>query len=138
MSNRVLSAGQINNLLKNPNVAKCSSRSISYSNQFKMNAVKQYCEQNMPVRQVFVNGGFDLNVIGDSTPKTCICRWRKTLRLKGAAGLATERRGKTPGGGRPRIRGLTDADKIKKLEATVAYLKAENDFLVKLRAQRKS
>jgi hypothetical protein len=44
-------------------------------------------------------------------------------------------RGRGRGGGRPRVKG-TDADKIKWLEAKVAYLKAENDFLVKLRAKR--
>jgi transposase-like protein len=138
MGNRVFSAEQIKDLLKNPNVAKCSSKSISCSNQFKVWAVKQYCEQGLPARQIFVNAGFNLAVIGDDIPKSCLKRWRKIFKSKGAAGLAIEHRGKTPGGGRPRTKGLTDTEKIKRLEATVAYLKAENDFLVKLRGQRKS
>ena len=39
-------------------------------------------------------------------------------------------------GGRIKTKNLSDADKIKRLEAQVAYLKAENDFLAKLRAKR--
>jgi hypothetical protein len=52
------------------------------------------------------------------------------------SGLQNDGRGKTKGfnQGRSRIKGLTDVDKIKRLEATVAYLKAENDFLAKLRS----
>ena len=37
-------------------------------------------------------------------------------------------------GGRPKsIAGLTDKEKLKRLEAEVAYLKEENRFLAKLR-----
>ncbi len=49
-------------------------------------------------------------------------------------GLA-ETRGKGSSG-RPRTKNLSDTDKIKRLETQVAYLKAENDFLAKLRAKR--
>ena len=39
--------------------------------------------------------------------------------------------------GRPKTKGLTDTDKIKRLKIEVAYLKAKNDFLVKLRAKER-
>jgi hypothetical protein len=42
------------------------------------------------------------------------------------------------GGGRPKTKNLSDKEKIEYLETKVAYLKAENDFLAKLRAQRKA
>jgi hypothetical protein len=51
-------------------------------------------------------------------------------------GLQIETRGGHNGGGRFKTKGLTETEKIKKLEAEVAYLKAENDFLAKLRAKR--
>ncbi len=49
-------------------------------------------------------------------------------------GLQNEVRGKNRW--ESKVEELTDANKIKYLEAKVAYLKAENDFLAKLRAKR--
>jgi transposase len=138
MSKRRFSPEQVADLLRNPNVAKCSSKAISYNSDFKILAVKQYNEEGLPVRCIFEKAGFDLSVIGHEKPKQCLESWREKAKLKGLASLAIDHRGKKPGGGRPRTKGMTDAEKITRLEATVAYLKAENDFLVKLRAQRKS
>ena len=138
MSKRRFSPEQVADLLKNPNVAKCSTKSISYNNAFKILAVKQYTEDGLSVKQIFKEAGFDLSLIGYEIPEQRLKSWRKKVKLKGIDKLAIDDRGKKPGGGRPRTKGITDAEKIIKLEATVAYLKAENDFLVKLRAQRKS
>jgi len=124
-------------LLKNPNVVKCSAKSISYNSDFKVLAVKKY-KEGLPARSIFEDAGFDLGVIGIDSPRWRIKDWRKKARLKGLNKLATDERGTKPGGGRPRTKNITDTEKITRLEATVAYLKAENDFLVKLRAQRKS
>jgi transposase-like protein len=137
MGKRLFSSEQIADLSRNPNVTKCSSKAISYNKEFKVRAVRQYCEDHLPVRYIFTKAGFDLNVIGERTPEKCLTRWKRTFKARGLDGLTSERRGKSPTG-RPRIRAMTDAEKIKRLEATVAYLKAENDFLMKLRAQRKS
>ncbi|NTV51335.1 MAG: hypothetical protein HGA69_00665 [Desulfobulbaceae bacterium] len=137
MGKRIFSPEQIASLLRNPNVARCSTKSISYSKQFKVLAVRQYYEEGLPVRHIFTNAGFDLQLIGSETPMDCLKRWRKTFKTRGLEGLTSERRGKSPTG-RPRIKAMTDAEKISRLEATIAYLRAENDFLMKLRAQRKS
>jgi len=56
------------------------------------------------------------------------------FKAKGIEGLRVNARGRLARG-RPKTRG-SDADKIKWLEAKVAYLKAENAFLAKLRAAR--
>ena len=135
MNKRLLSAEQINNLLKNPNVIKCSPKSIGYSPQFKDWAVKQYEERGWSCAKIFTEAGFDLRIIGESTPKNRLKSWRRLKKLKGFEALATDGRGKCKGcgKGRPRMKGLTDAEKFERLEATVAYLKAENDFLIKLR-----
>lgn len=85
--------------------------------------------------EIFMEAGFDLAVIGNENPKECLKRWRKTFKTKGVAGLLKDKRGK--GGGRPRTKNLTDKEKIEYLEAKVAYLKAENDFLAKLRVAQK-
>lgn len=73
-----------------------------------------------------------MNVIGRDTPKDNLKRWRKIYNKKGLDGLV-ETRGRI---GRPRTKGITPEDKIKRLETENAYLKAENDFLAKLRARR--
>ena len=134
MNKSKFSEEQIRALLSNCNVDKCSNKAITYNKDFKIRAVKHYNEDGKTARQIFKEAGFDLNVVGKHIPKDCLKCWRRTFKTKGADGLCVENRGR--GGGRPKTKGLTDADRIKRLEATVAYLEAENDFLAKLRATR--
>jgi len=138
MGNRAFTAEQIVNLLKNPNVIKCSSKSIGYAPEFKVYAVTQY-HQGLSAPAIFRAAGFNLRLIGKYKPKNCLRDWREVFSTKGAVGLQVENRGKTKGKGkgRTKTKGLTDQEKIQRLEAHVAYLKAENDFLAKLRAQRR-
>lgn len=134
MNNRAFTKEQIEDLLKNPNVASCSPKVIGYSREFKVWAVKQYEEQGMTALQIFRQAGFDILTIGHATADSRLRYWRKIFQVKGTDGLEKDRRGrpKRPGRGRPATKGSA-ADRIKQLEATVAYLRAENDFLIKLR-----
>jgi transposase-like protein len=111
---------------------------IQYSKEFKVQAVKQYKEGLTP-KEIFTLHGFDLAVIGNKIPSHSLSRWNKTYKKQGEQGLLEESRGKkSKGGGRPKILTFKDEkEKIKYLELQVAYLKAENDFLIKLRAQKK-
>ena len=136
MSKRRFNELQILEILGNPNVANCSEKSIGYAKEFKQLAVRQY-QSGMNTREIFIEAGFNLALIGEGIPKRCLGRWRKVFETRGSSGLAVEARGRHHHGGRPRTKGLTDADKIKKMEIEIAYLKAENDFLAKLRAARK-
>jgi len=137
MNKRIFIQKQISELSKNKNVKKCSEKSITYTKEFKIKAVKQYQEEYLAPNEIFEQAGFDLNTIGKRTSTWCLDRWKKTFQTKGFNALNTENRGKTKGGGRPRkIRDKTDKDKIERLEAENIYLKAENDFLAKLRAKR--
>jgi transposase-like protein len=138
MSKRIFSQQQINEILKNNNVIKCGIKSITYNKHFKIKAVKQYCEEGMPPKEIFKQAEFNLDLIGQDTPNSCLGRWKRVFRKRGIERLSTDGRGKGKGVGmgRPRLRGMTDTEKIKKLELTVAYLKAENDFLIKLRAKK--
>jgi transposase-like protein len=135
MGKRRFTEAQIIELSKNANISKCSEKSITYDKEFKVRAVKQYYESGYSPRMIFEEAGFDLALIGRSSPEECLRRWRKVYNIKGIKKLSVETRGK--GGGRPRTKGLTDTDKIKRLEIENAYLKAENDFLAKLRAAKK-
>ncbi|MEK9158911.1 MAG: HTH domain-containing protein [Patescibacteria group bacterium] len=134
MSKRKFTTEQITKLLKTGNVARCSDKAITYSKDFKLRAVKRYQDDGIAAKQIFKEAGFDLDVIGKDKPKACLKDWRRIFKVKGINGLKTETRGR--GGGRPKTKGLTDTKKIEYLEAKVAYLKAENDFLAKLRAKR--
>ncbi|MEI7498663.1 MAG: HTH domain-containing protein [Candidatus Falkowbacteria bacterium] len=132
-------AEQITALLENKHVTKCSTKAITYAKAFKVLAVQQYAE-GMTATQIFRAAGLPPELVGEHTAKSQLKIWRNTFRLCGEAGLLTEMRGQATGSrrGRPKTSDMTDADRIKRLEIEVAYLKAKNDFLVKLRAQRKS
>lgn len=138
MSKRIFTQDQIDKLLENKNISKCSEKSITYSHKFKIMAIKQYNDEGMTSKQIFEQAGIDLGVIGKNVPVDCIRSWRKIHKAKGIDGLSNENRGKGKGynKGRPKIRGMTDKEKIKKLELTIAYQKEEIDFLAKLRAKR--
>ena len=137
MSKKIFTREQIQALLGNKNVARCSERSITYNPNFKLKAVRQYYDEGLSPTQIFIEAEFDIKVVGKKMPERCLGRWRKKYKIKGAAGLLKDNRGQSKGGGRPKTKGLTDKEKIGRLEATVAYLRAENDFLAKLRAAEK-
>ena len=135
MEKKMFTKEEIKELLSNENVTKCSEKAISYSKAFKIEAVRLYNEDGFGSREIFENAGFKLKIIGKDKPSGCLNRWCRINRIKGTTGLETEMRGK--GGGRPRTKELSLADKLERLEVEVAYLKAENDFLAKLRAKRR-
>lgn len=127
---------EIERLLKNENVSRCSNKSITYDKKFKLRAVRLY-KQGFSSSEIFKQAGFDIEVTGKDQPTECLRRWNKTYKVSGGNGFSVETRGRGKGGGRPKTKNLTDADKIKRLEIEVAYLKEENDFLAKLRAKRR-
>ena len=126
---------QISELLSNRYVIKCKGKSISYSKEFKLLAVKQYTE-GMAATQIFKAAGLSQKLVGEYVPDNCLHRWKKKFNTDGEAGLMIDGR-RNNSRGRPKIKGLTDAERIKRLEIENTCLKAKYDFLVKLRAQRK-
>lgn len=132
----MFSSEEIKELLKNKNIAKCSSKSITFSPSFKLSAVKRYYDEGCSSNAIFKDAGFDLGIIGKDKAKNCLKRWRKIYHAKGKKGLMSEARG-GPGRRRPKTRLKSDQEKIKYLEAKVAYLDVENDFLAKLRGLKR-
>lgn len=113
------------------------NKQIKYSGEFKIKAIKQY-EEGLTPKAIFLLNGFDVSKIGKNIPKHALSRWNKTYREHGEQKLMEESRGKSKGGGRPKKPTFKDdKEKIKYLELQVTYLKTENDFLIKLRAQKK-
>jgi len=132
MSKRIFTKEQIETLLQNQNVTGCSEKSISYHKDFKILAVRKY-QEGLPASEIFRQAKFDIGIIGHDTPKESLRRWRETFRNKGEAGFKNGREKNNPRGRPKKIVDINDKEKIKRLEAEVAYLKEENRFLAKLR-----
>lgn len=130
MSKNIYTELQIKELEKNPNVLSASDRSISYNPEFKLKAIEEYKQGKTPA-QIFIDHGFHLGLIGKEQPKRCLQRWRNIYNRYGKEGLITERRGKGSKG-RPSSKTLSAEEKLKKAEARIRFLEAENDFLKKL------
>jgi transposase len=130
MSKIIFNEIQMKLLESNPNVDHVSERSISYTHDFKIKAMKENLNGKGP-SQIFIEHGFDLQVIGPKKPQQCLKRWRKTFNEFGEEGFLTERRGKGSTG-RPSSKQLTVEDSLKKAEARIKYLEAELEFLKKL------
>ena len=135
MSKRLFTQEQIATLLENKNVARASEKSISYRTDFKLTAIKRYHE-GLPPSAIFQEAGFNIALIGRKTPKWLVTEWRKVFDKKGVAGLQEDNRGRHSKGRPPGLAHMSEKEKLKYLEAQVAYLKAENAFLAKLRKQR--
>ncbi|MEQ2529738.1 IS3 family transposase [Robertmurraya yapensis] len=136
MSKNIYNEFQIKELEKNPNILSVSDRSISYSPEFKINAVTEYKSGKTP-SQIFIDHGFDIEMIGKEQPKRCLKRWRNTFEKFGEEGFLTERRGKGSTG-RPSSKPLSIEEKLRKAEARIKFLEAENDFPKKARRARKA
>ncbi|WP_029625970.1 HTH domain-containing protein, partial [Streptococcus sobrinus] len=89
MSKIIFNEFQMRQLEKNENVVKVSERSITYSPEFKVKAVKENQNGKGP-NQIFLENGFDLSAIGERKPKQCLGRWRKIYEQFGEEGFYTE------------------------------------------------
>ena len=116
----------------NPNVQHVSETNISYTADFRLAAVRANHEGQTPV-EIFVNAGFDLDIIGHKKPKHCLKRWRDRYTTYGEKGLLEERRGKGSTGRRP-AGSLSTEEELKRAQAKIKVLEAEVDFLKKLDA----
>ncbi|MEI7513703.1 MAG: HTH domain-containing protein [bacterium] len=126
---------QINNLSSNKNVLKCYDNIVTYSKDFKLWAVKEYAKGKLG-SEIFTEAGFNLKDLGSRAPKDYLSKWNCKFRVEGPNAFETTNQRNT--GKVRKNKNLNEKEKIKYLEAQVAYLKAENDFLVKLRAKRKA
>lgn len=133
MSGRKLSPEARGKISQNKNVVRVSEAAITYSPDFKVEAVRANMVGGKPPHLIFVDAGFDLDLIGRETPKRCLERWRAVFQEHGEQGLRIDQRGKGATG-RPLQRELTVEEKLRRAEARVKYLERENDLLKKFRA----
>lgn len=121
-------------LLKNENVIKVSSKTITYKPDFKLQAVKDNLEKNIDPSTIFRLAGFNLDIVGHTLPKGCLKRWRKIYLEHGPEALLSENRGKNAKG-RPRSEEREPyslEDELRIAQERIHYLEQENEFLKKL------
>ena len=134
MSKQRYSEEQVRIIQANPNVQRCSSKSITYSKDFKVKAVKAWAEEGQSPNTIFEQAGLDPTLIGIHKPSNCLKLWRRIYKTTGEEGLISENRGKN-GGRRPKDKPSVD---LEYLQAKVAYLEAENTFLKNLKTKNKT
>lgn len=106
-----------------------SDRSIQYKPEFKVLAVKENLS-GKGHSQIFIENGFDLEMIGTKKAIMSLNRWRKSCQFHEEDGFFEERRGKGSTG-RPSTKELSPEKKLKRAEARIKYLEAEVELLKK-------
>ena len=127
---KIYSDQEINLLMQNPCVFNCTAKLLSYTFEFKRNALALNAIGLSP-REIWMRSGFDVSKWRKDYFKDTIKDWNEIVKKHGIEGLSRL-------GGIQSDKGPdnTDSDKIKRLELQVKYLEAENSFLAKLRAKR--
>src|SRR5690606_37649032 len=115
-------------LMKHPYVKAVSKKAITYTDEFKAIAVKEYGEGKFP-RQIFEDAGFDIEIVGIERAKSALKRWRTAYQEKGLEGLEDLRNSSSR---RLLARELSIEEKYARLEAQNALLRAENELLKKI------
>jgi transposase-like protein len=131
--NRTFSKEQMSQLENNPNVQRVSEISITYAPTFKLESLKAYEEGQSPM-EIFLKAGFDIEAIGHKIPKESLKRWRDQHAAYGDEGVLQDQRGRGSKGSKSENNELSPEEKLKRAEARIKFLEAENDFLKKLEA----
>jgi transposase len=119
---------EIKKLSNNSYVKSVSSKSITYTDEFKRIFISE-TENGKSPRQVFEEHGFDVEAIGIVRVNRAAYRWRTAYRELGVMGLQDTR---LTNSGRPSEKEHSLEEKNAKLEAQIQLLRAENELLKKL------
>jgi hypothetical protein len=126
----VFSKEEIYRLRQNPCVFSCTENSVSYTYEFKKRSLELH-KEGVTAREIWKRSGFEVDKWKSDYFRYTLKDWKRIVKKHGIEGLLK------PGGIQyDRGPSNTPKDKIKRLELQVKYLKAENDFLAKLRAKR--
>lgn len=126
MSKKLFTEAQINKLRKNKWIKNVSNKSITYNDEFKCILINETKDNKKTVQEVFRENGIDPEVLGTSRIHNAANRWRRQYQQTGE--LKDTRKGQS---GRPRIHELSDVEKLKRAEAKIILLEAENELLKK-------
>lgn len=116
---------QVYELRKNPYIEKVSSKTITYTKEFKERFEAEYRAGKLP-SQILADMGIDHKVLGHRRKNSLVQRI-KMYELR-PEGFEDTRKNNS---GRPSTKELSDTEKIKRLDQKIEYLKQENEFLKK-------
>lgn len=128
MSKQLFSTKQIEQLQKNPNVLKVSTRTITYADAFKIIFMDEYLAGKTP-RQIFEEAGFEIEMLGMKRVEQASSRWRKAYEKNGLIGLTDTRKTRS---GRPLKRELTMQEIVERQAARIELLEGQVETLKKL------
>lgn len=127
--NKDFTQAEIEILSNNKYVRNVTSKQITYTDEFKDLFLVEHTAGKMPL-QIFVENGFDPNMMGQGRIDKCSTRWRrKAERPEGVHDLKKGHSGKNKCG----IGELSLEQQLEYLKQQNAYLKQENTFLRELR-----
>lgn len=126
MSKNLFSDNQVKKLGKNKYIKNITNKAITYTDEFKEKVVFETENYKKFPRQIFEECGIDVEVIGKKRIHDATYRWKKQYKKNGH--IKDTRKGKS---GRPLERELTDSEKLKRAEAKIRLLEAENELLKK-------
>lgn len=133
MSKILFTEENIKKLKGNKNIASISQRSIKYSFEFKVHFIDEYIKGKIP-RDIFLECGLDVDVLGIKRIEQCACRWKKAYDKDGVLGLQDSRKNAS---GRAIKRELTQEEIIERQEATIKLLESQVELLKKLDAKER-
>ncbi len=135
MTNIIYSDEQILMLSNNPYIHTCSAKYITFTPECKKEAVRLYDHEWLSPKRAFETLGFPDFMVQSTFPKDSIKRWRKIAKARWIEWLHGKKRGRKKK--ERSIEDMTPKDRMEYLEAKVAYLEQENNFLRLLRAKKK-
>jgi transposase len=112
MNKKLFSKSQMKELEMNPNVTRVTKQAITYNPEFKVKVVRENLKGKSPA-QIFVEHGFDLDIIGKDLPRKRLYQWKKIYTESGELGLSEETRGKAKAN-ESSLKVLSVEDKLKK------------------------
>jgi hypothetical protein len=136
MSKKFYTEEQIALLLQNQYVAWCSPKYLTITDACKQEAIRLHEMGWISSKDIFRRLSFPGFIVDSSFPRESMKKWRKIIKLKWVSWLTSKKKGRKKKEKAKEIENRTPEEQILYLEAKIAYLEHENDFLRLLRAQR--
>jgi len=117
---------QVEKLSKNKWIKNITKKAITYTNEFKIKLVKETENYKKFPQDIFRECGIDPEIVGEGRISNVAYKWRKQYQSKGE--IKDNRLGSS---GRKLERNLSESEKLKRAEAKIKLLEAENELLKK-------
>lgn len=126
MSKILFTDVQVKKLGKNKWIKNITNKGITYTKEFKQKLVKECENYKKFPQEVFRECGINPEIVGKKRIEASAYRWRKQLK---STGDITDTR--ITNSGNTLKRELSDKEKLKRAEARIKLLEAENELLKK-------